>query len=147
MVSPVILPSSIDRIVVIFAVKATIHRIPSNITAKGRIALPVLESTKHVLIVLPGSNPLFIVRTILSCFMDKTVFRRCWTRSTRPILSNHAIADGGLIFFHFCAQSLRFSPIFAVYQLIYNYIFWKSLSRQLQQAAVLKTIQGMFVFY
>ena len=76
---------------------------PSNITAKGRIALPVLESTKHVLIVLPGSNPLFTVRTILSCFMDKTVFRRCWTRSTWPILSNHAIADGGLIFFHFCA--------------------------------------------
>ena len=37
--------------------------------------MPVLEPTKGVLILLPGSNPPFIVQTVTSCFTDKTVLR------------------------------------------------------------------------
>ena len=37
--------------------------------------MPVLEPTKRVLILLPGSNPPFIVQTVTSCFTDKTVLR------------------------------------------------------------------------
>ena len=43
---------------------------PNTITAEGRIAMPVLEPTKRVLILLPGSNPPFIVQTVTTRFTD-----------------------------------------------------------------------------
>ena len=73
--SEVFLPLRIDRITVVFAIEVSIDRTPNTITAKGRAVIPVLEPTKRVLILLPGSNPPFIVQTVTSCFTDKTVLR------------------------------------------------------------------------